>query len=78
MNQNMWRPVHWNRIDLFLRTNMAFLHLVFQPLQARPKVLPPPPLVLPPLNQPRLLLPPNNPPTALTNQDDDGGHVEDN
>ena len=54
MKQNMWQPAHWNKIDLFLRTNTIASHLVFRPLQAWLAALPPSSLVLPPPNQPHL------------------------
>ena len=57
-NVDMPEPIHWNRMDLFLRTNAQPSHLQFRPLRARPVhvnvIVPPvPPPQLPPIPQPR-------------------------
>ena len=65
-NVDMPEPLHWNRIDLFLRNNSQLPHLQFRPLRARPVHVN---VIVPPVPPPPL-------PPAAPQNDDDAGDID--
>ena len=65
-NVDMPEPLHWNRMDMFLRTNAQPPHLQFWPLRARPVHVN---VLVPPVPPPQL-------PPVPSQNDDDAGDID--
>ena len=65
-NVDMPEPLHWNRMDRFLRNNSQPPHLQFRPLRARPVHVN---VIVPPV-------PPQPLPPVAPQNDDDAGDID--